>query len=171
MVATSGAQLLPHDAVKELRAGLLPLTTVLTPNIPEATLFLQDAGVPAPEIRGVEDLEAIARAVQALGPEWVLVKGGHAPLKADLTVARAPEEKEVVVDVLYGHGRLYRIQGPYQDSKNTHGTGCSLACRFAGWWLFWGSGMRANYWGSRDRVKYGEGYGRTAGHDGGVSVY
>ncbi|KAL0931354.1 thiamine biosynthesis protein (thi-4) [Colletotrichum truncatum] len=131
MIATSGAQLLPREAVAELLEGLLKLTTVLTPNIPEAKLLLEDAGRKAIEVTSVEDLETMAKEVHALGPEWVLVKGGHSPFKADLTVANTEEEKGVVVDVLYGHGEFMRIQSPYQSSTNTHGTGCSLASAIA----------------------------------------
>ncbi|GKT51623.1 putative importin [Colletotrichum spaethianum] len=131
MIATSGAELLPREAVVELLEGLLRLTTVLTPNIPEAKLILEDSGYKSVEVKGVKDLEEMAKSVQSLGPEWVLVKGGHAPFKADLTVAETEEEKAVVVDVLYGHGEFLHIQSPYQSSTNTHGTGCSLASAIA----------------------------------------
>ncbi|KAJ0302874.1 hypothetical protein COL516b_006918 [Colletotrichum fioriniae] len=115
MIATSGAELLPREAVAALLEGLLKLTTVLTPNIPEAKLILEDSGHASVEIESVGDLEAMARSVQALGPEWVLVKGGHAPLKADLTVAKSDEDKAVVVDVLYGHGEFWHVESPYQS--------------------------------------------------------
>lgn len=128
MIATSGAELLPREAVAELLEGLLRLTTVLTPNIPEAKLILEDSGYKSIEVKSVRDLDEMARSVQALGPEWVLVKGGHAPFKADFTVAETEEEKAIVVDVLYGQGEFLHIQSPYQSSTNTHGTGCSLAC-------------------------------------------
>ncbi|EXF80533.1 phosphomethylpyrimidine kinase [Colletotrichum fioriniae PJ7] len=131
MIATSGAELLPREAVAALLEGLLKLTTVLTPNIPEAKLILEDSGHASVEIESVGDLEAMARSVQALGPEWVLVKGGHAPFKADLTVAKSEEDKAVVVDVLYGHGKFWHVESPYQSSTNTHGTGCSLASAIA----------------------------------------
>lgn len=129
MVSTSGAQLLPQDAVQSLRDLLLAKATILTPNIPEARMLLSEAGTEAPDVESVADMESIAKAVQALGPEWVLVKGGHVPFKADLTAAKAPEERQVVVDVLYGQGKIVHVQSAFQDSKNTHGTGCSLACK------------------------------------------
>ncbi|WYZ39832.1 hypothetical protein EsH8_IV_000173 [Colletotrichum jinshuiense] len=131
MIATSGAQLLPREAVAELLEGLLKLTTVLTPNIPEAKLILEDSGFKPIEVNSVKDLEEMARSVQTLGPEWVLVKGGHAPFNANLIVAKTEEDKAVVVDVLYGHGEFLHIQSPYQSSTNTHGTGCSLASAVA----------------------------------------
>ncbi|TQN75124.1 Target of rapamycin complex 2 subunit ste20, partial [Colletotrichum shisoi] len=131
MIATSGAELLPREAVAELLEGLLRLTTVLTPNIPEAKLILEDSGYKSIEVKSVKDLDEMARSVQALGPEWVLVKGGHAPFKADFTVAETEEKKAVVVDVLYGQGEFLHIQSPYQSSTNTHGTGCALASAIA----------------------------------------
>ncbi|KAK1241803.1 hypothetical protein MKX07_007626 [Trichoderma sp. CBMAI-0711] len=128
MVSTSGAQLLPHEAIAQLTQHLLPHTTVLTPNIPEATLLLSQNGHDVGEIQSVADVEAMGRKIQALGPEWVLVKGGHMPFRGDLTVAKTKEEKEVVIDVLIGpEGTVVRIESPYQESTSTHGTGCSLA--------------------------------------------
>jgi hydroxymethylpyrimidine/phosphomethylpyrimidine kinase / thiaminase len=129
MVSTSGSQLLPSEAVHSLRDLLFSHTTVLTPNIPEAKLLLLDAGIEVKEIESVADLESIARSVQSLGPEWVLVKGGHVPLKTDLTTARQADERQVVVDVLCGQNQIFRMQSEFQVSTSTHGTGCSLACK------------------------------------------
>jgi hydroxymethylpyrimidine/phosphomethylpyrimidine kinase len=133
MVSTSGAQLLPREAIQELSRHLLPLTTVLTPNIPEAMLILSENGAnpAAPQqIRSVSDVELIGRQIQALGPKWVLVKGGHQPFRSDLKAAETEDEKEIVVDVLVGpEEAILRIQSPYQASTSTHGTGCSLACK------------------------------------------
>lgn len=133
MVATTGAELLPSEALRELRGRLLPRATVLTPNIPEARLLLADAGLggalPADKLVGIADLEAAGRALLSLGPEWVLVKGGHAPLRrGDYAAAGTDAEREVVVDVLCGKGGCVRIETDFQTSRNTHGTGCSLAC-------------------------------------------
>ncbi|ROT42078.1 phosphomethylpyrimidine kinase THI20 [Sodiomyces alkalinus F11] len=132
MVATSGAELLPRQAVRELISDLLPHATVLTPNVPEARLLLSEAGQSPPEIRSVEDLETIGRAARSLGPEWVLVKGGHTPMTSGLLVAETDDEREVVVDVLCGPGdTVVRFETPFQGTKNTHGTGCSLASAIA----------------------------------------
>lgn len=131
MVSTSGAQLLPHEAVKEMINHLLPLTTILTPNVPEALLLLSDAGNTISDPKSVEDLIDIAKAVQALGPKYVLVKGGHLPFKTDGTAASNVEDKELMVDILYGNGQVTRIETAYLKSKNTHGTGCSLASAIA----------------------------------------
>jgi hydroxymethylpyrimidine kinase/phosphomethylpyrimidine kinase len=130
MVSTSGAQLLPQGAVAELRMHLLPMTTVLTPNVPEAMLLLSDAGLEIKDAYCIDDLINIAQAVQSLGPEYVLVKGGHLPFKKDGTVALEEAERELVVDILYGNGEVIRIDSAYRKSRNTHGTGCSLACEY-----------------------------------------
>jgi hydroxymethylpyrimidine kinase/phosphomethylpyrimidine kinase len=130
MVSTSGSQLLPHEAVHELREHLLPITTILTPNVPEAKLILSNAGQPVIDPRSVEDLVNIAKAVQSLGPKYVLLKGGHLPLKKDGTVAMEEKDRELMVDILYAEGQVMKIETAYQKSKNTHGTGCSLACEF-----------------------------------------
>ncbi|OTB07131.1 hypothetical protein M426DRAFT_318161 [Hypoxylon sp. CI-4A] len=131
MVATTGAQLLPSKAVNELRTLLLPQTFILTPNIPESQLLLSGSGKDTVEIQRVEDLERIAREVLDLGPKWVLIKGGHTPFKKDGSVAKTPEEREIVVDLLFGEGHATKIESPYIESKNTHGTGCSLASAIA----------------------------------------
>lgn len=133
MISTSGAALLPHEAINQLCSHILPHTTVLTPNIPEALLILSQNGQPAPEVRSVADIEDMARRIQALGPKWVLVKGGHRPMKEDLTAAEKDDEKKLVVDVLVGGEggqETVRVQSPYQESTSTHGTGCSLACKY-----------------------------------------
>jgi hydroxymethylpyrimidine kinase/phosphomethylpyrimidine kinase len=128
MVSTSGSQLLPTDGIKAMREHLFPVTTVLTPNVPEALLILADAGHAFGNPKSVDDLISLAKAIQKLGPKYVLVKGGHLPLKMDGTIALTEAERELMVDILYGKGEVFRIEAVYQGSKNTHGTGCSLAC-------------------------------------------
>jgi hydroxymethylpyrimidine/phosphomethylpyrimidine kinase / thiaminase len=132
MISSSGARLLPQEAIQQLIAHLLPHTTILTPNIPEANFILsQSRGAEHDqrEIRSVADLEAIARSLQSLGPKWVLVKGGHCPFSNDLIVEEG--KKEVVVDVLVGPGGedVVMVHSPFQESTSTHGTGCTLACK------------------------------------------
>jgi len=131
MVSTSGHQLLPAQAVRDLREKLLPIATIITPNVPEAMLLLSDSGKPVADAKNVGDLIEIAKAVQALGPKYVLVKGGHLPFKKDGTVAETAAEKELMVDILYGDGTVTKMETLYQPSKNTHGTGCSLASAIA----------------------------------------
>ena len=131
MVATSGTQLLPFSAIKELRQHLLPLSTVLTPNIPEAMLLLENAtGARPTEPLHLNDLIMIAKTVQMLGAQWVLLKGGHCPLTSENVIAvRGEGEPTKVMDILYGGDEITFIPTPYIKSRNTHGTGCSLACK------------------------------------------
>jgi hydroxymethylpyrimidine kinase/phosphomethylpyrimidine kinase len=128
MVSTSGSQLLPHEAISTLINRLLPLTTILTPNLPEAILLLQTAGVEVREPENVDDIVAMAHKLLGLGPKWVLLKGGHLPLTKGRVVSREESEKEVVLNVLVGEGPLTVLESKYLKSENTHGTGCSLAC-------------------------------------------
>jgi hydroxymethylpyrimidine kinase/phosphomethylpyrimidine kinase len=121
-VSTSGHQLLPDEAVSVLREHVLPLATVLTPNLPEARHLLGKDELPGP--RNVDDIVELAKELQKLGPEYVLVKGGHGLSR------KSPNEEDtpMLIDVLYGSGKVTLIEKPFLESKNTHGTGCSLAC-------------------------------------------
>ena len=130
-MATTGAQLLPEVAVKTLCQDLLPQTFLLTPNIPEANLIVKEAGHPAVDVQDLEGLKKLAKTLHDIGVKYVLLKGGHIPLTADHKVARSDGEKQVVVNVLLGDGVCEVIESPYQSSKNTHGTGCSLASAIA----------------------------------------
>jgi hydroxymethylpyrimidine/phosphomethylpyrimidine kinase len=112
MVAKSGDRLLREDAVAALRAELLPLALVVTPNIPEAETL---AGM---AIATEEDRREAARRIAAFGPRNVVVKGGH--------VAGDP------VDLLYDGSSFVAIEsGPRIDTPNTHGTGCTFASSIA----------------------------------------
>jgi len=129
MVSTSGAQLLPDEAVFNLRTRLLPLTTILTPNIPEARLLLQNAGINVPDINEIDDIVNIAKALNRLGPRYVLIKGGHLPLTKDGRISLQEADRHTIVDVLYDGDQVILYETDYLPSKNTHGTGCSLACK------------------------------------------
>jgi len=107
-VSKHGDPLLRPDAVEALRRRLLPLATVVTPNAGEAELL---GGVP---VRERADLEAAARAVHALGPKWVLVKGGHVP-------------GAEAVDLLWDGRRAIWLEARRLDTPHTHGTGCTLS--------------------------------------------
>ncbi|EKG20044.1 hypothetical protein MPH_02675 [Macrophomina phaseolina MS6] len=131
MVSTSGAQLLPEDAVETLIARLLPVTTLLTPNLPEAQLILKRAGKTADEPNSLDDIVAMARAVKALGPKYVLLKGGHVPLTKDRVVPTEEADRHIVLNVLVGEEEVHIFETGYQKSRNTHGTGCSLASAIA----------------------------------------
>jgi hydroxymethylpyrimidine/phosphomethylpyrimidine kinase len=112
MVAKGGAALLDTAAVAALKQLLLPRTTVLTPNRPEAEALLGIA---------IEDLDGMKRAAQALlrlGPAAILLKGGH--LAGDM-----------VHDVLIDGDGLQVFSAPRLVSRHTHGTGCTLASAVA----------------------------------------
>ncbi|MCW2583353.1 MAG: Hydroxymethylpyrimidine/phosphomethylpyrimidine kinase, partial [Klenkia sp.] len=119
MVATSGDQLIDDDAVDAVRTALLPVTDLLTPNVPEAARLLDAA--PATTVDG---LGAQALALLELGPEAVLVKGGH-------LAARLGEG----VDVLAVGGpdgpTVHVSRRPLVRTANTHGTGCTLSAALA----------------------------------------
>ncbi|KAJ5133389.1 heme oxygenase-like multi-helical [Penicillium atrosanguineum] len=131
MVSTSGSQLLPEKAVKGLRTKLLPLTTILTPNIPEAQLLLKDAGAEAPEPADLDGMVELAKKICSLGPKAVLLKGGHIPLTKEHKTAKNPQEATTVIDILFDGEKATLFETDYLVSKNTHGTGCSLASAIA----------------------------------------
>lgn len=131
MVATTGAQLLPEEAVKTLCKELLPQTFLLTPNIPEANLIVRESGRSPVDVQDLEGLKRLAANLHDLGVQCILLKGGHIPLTSDHKIARSDNEKQVVVNVLCGRNMCEVIESPYQNSKNTHGTGCSLASAIA----------------------------------------
>jgi hydroxymethylpyrimidine/phosphomethylpyrimidine kinase len=111
MVASSGARLLQPSALHALRERLLPLATVLTPNIPEAELLL---GHP---VRDDEDAEAAVVELLELGARAVLLKGGHLPGKE-------------MTDRLDDGRQLYEFVHPRLKIEG-HGTGCTLASAIA----------------------------------------
>lgn len=131
MVSTTGSQLLPEEAVETLIKQLLPLTKVLTPNLPEAKLLLQVAGIDFKEPETVDDICSIAQKLQSIGPEYVLLKGGHLPLTKGRLVSKKEADQDIVLNVLHGDNETTLVETPYQKSRNTHGTGCSLACKLA----------------------------------------
>jgi hydroxymethylpyrimidine/phosphomethylpyrimidine kinase len=113
MVAKSGDRLLRAEAVDALRGELLPLATVLTPNLPEAGDLLGHAVADAPE-----SMREAARALHALGAAHVLVKGGHG-------------SGDTLVDVLCDGARCVELPAQRIRTRNTHGTGCTLSSAIA----------------------------------------
>lgn len=111
MVASSGARLLQPAALQALRERLLPMATVITPNIPEAELLLGHA------IANGDDAEAALVELLALGARAVLLKGGHLPGKE--MIDRLDDGKQLHEFV---HAKL-KVEG--------HGTGCTLASAIA----------------------------------------
>lgn len=111
MVATSGARLLKNDAVEILKEKLLPMATVVTPNIPEAEIL---SGM---TIKNTEDMEQAARIIGETYNCAVLCKGGHSIHDAN--------------DLLYYRGEGKWFQGKKIQNPNTHGTGCTLSSAIA----------------------------------------
>ncbi|ENN88143.1 phosphomethylpyrimidine kinase [Rhizobium freirei PRF 81] len=113
MIAKGGAALLAADAVDVLTRRLLPLATVVTPNLPEAAALLHEA-----EAASRDDMARQANVLASLGPAAVLVKGGH--LEGD----ESP-------DVLASAGIVTWFEADRLPTKNTHGTGCTLSSAIA----------------------------------------
>ena len=111
MIAKSGDPLLEPDARAALVKEMLPLATVVTPNLHEAGAL---AGIP---VATETDMEEAARRILSLGPRYVLVKGGH--LKGD------------AVDLLFNGREFTAFQAPRIESDNTHGTGCTFSAAIA----------------------------------------
>jgi hydroxymethylpyrimidine/phosphomethylpyrimidine kinase len=120
MVAESGAVLLDGPARRAIVEELLPLATVITPNLAEARVLVDTArGAPArggdSNGRG-EDAEALARALHALGPDAVVVTGGH---------------REEATDVFFDGATLERIPGERHPDGAAHGSGCTHSSALA----------------------------------------
>ncbi len=111
LAAGQGGALLDEEGIALLISDLFPLTTILTPNVPEAARL---AGM---EIETPVHLEEAARKLQALGPAWVLAKGGH--------LASDP------VDVLTDGKNAYHLQGTRLPAPHNHGSGCLVATALA----------------------------------------
>jgi hydroxymethylpyrimidine/phosphomethylpyrimidine kinase len=123
MVATSGDRLLDDDAVQAVRE-LMPLTSLITPNLAEAAALLD-----ARPARSLAEMRLQATALQERGAARVLIKGGHR------------DEGPEAVDLLLDLGGETLLRAPRVDTANTHGTGCTLSSALAalrpqrGYWL------------------------------------
>ena len=137
MVATSGAKLLRDDAIETLTSKLVPLATLITPNIPEAEILagkaLSEASVRGAgtkeasydpgkslEIRRITNPSEMEKAAEIIAKKYgcaVLLKGGHSISDAN--------------DLLYKDGRITWFEGKRIDNPNTHGTGCTLSSAIA----------------------------------------
>ncbi|MAK55802.1 MAG: bifunctional hydroxymethylpyrimidine kinase/phosphomethylpyrimidine kinase [Pusillimonas sp.] len=117
MIAKSGDQLLEKAAINELRESLMPLATVVTPNLPEAGVLLEMAPVDnLKEMRRVA--EKLRRLLNDDGERWVFLKGGHLP-------GNDP------TDILHNGDQLFELPGERIHTRNTHGTGCTLSAALA----------------------------------------
>lgn len=111
MVAKGGDHLLQPNAVSVMKRRLLPLAMVVTPNAPEAGVL---TGKP---VATLEDAREAARAIADLGPRYVVVKGGHLPGEA--------------IDLVFDGSGFSELAGERIETRNTHGTGCTLASAIA----------------------------------------
>ena len=111
MVATSGSRLISEDAIGALKELLLPMATVLTPNIPETEVL---SGM---EVTTADDMIAAAKYISETYHCAVLCKGGHQLNDAN--------------DLLYRNGDYKWFNGKRIDNPNTHGTGCTLSSAIA----------------------------------------
>jgi hydroxymethylpyrimidine/phosphomethylpyrimidine kinase len=147
MVAKGGHRLLADDAIATLKRSLLPLATLLTPNLPEAEALSGTA------IETLDDMHRVADALLTLGVPAVLLKGGHLP-------------GAQVTDLLATEDGCERFTAPRIDTRHTHGTGCALASAVATGLAqgldLRGSVLRArNY--VRQAIESAPGYGAGAG--------
>ena len=113
MIAKGGAPLLQDDAIEAVRTRLVPLATIITPNLPEAARLL---GMTVAATR--DDMVEQAQALLALGAQAVLLKGGH------LDTDDSP-------DCLVFDGGVHWFESPRVHTTHTHGTGCTLSAALA----------------------------------------
>lgn len=113
MVATSGDRLLREDAIEALKARLIPLATIVTPNLPEAALLTS-----RPLAANADEMQVQAREILAMGAKAVLIKGGHGS-SAEST------------DFLMTQDAMVVLSAERIDTRNDHGTGCTLAAAVA----------------------------------------
>ena len=111
MVATSGSKLISDEAKDTLINRLLPLGTIITPNIPEAEVL---SGM---SIKSDEDMIKAAKEISKNIDSAILIKGGHYDKNAN--------------DLLYDNGEIFWFKGDRVDTNNTHGTGCTLSSAIA----------------------------------------
>lgn len=100
--------LLAEDAVDALKGELFPLATLITPNLYEASALLDR------EVVTLDDMREAAGSLRELGPDAVLVKGGHL-------------DQELAIDVYFDGAEMLELDGPRFDTEDTHGTGCALS--------------------------------------------
>jgi len=120
MVAKSGDPLLSKDARLVVKERMLPLATVITPNIFEAEVLLNK------KIETIEEMKMAAAELKKTGCKWVVIKGGHL------------SDKKEAIDVVYNGKEFHLLQSPFFPTKNTHGTGCTFSSAIA-------AGLAKNY--------------------------
>lgn len=108
MVSTSGHKLLADDAIQALKTKLMPLATIITPNIPEAEVLAD---------MKIETVDDMLKAGEKIDGD-ILLKGGHL-------------ESDELTDILFYQGEIHKFTSAKIQTKNTHGTGCTLASAIA----------------------------------------
>ena len=111
MVAKGGAKLLRDDAIDAIRARLLPLAAIVTPNLPEAEVILGRS------VRSIAERREAARDLVALGARAAVVKGGHAA--------------DDVTDIYWDGAEMVELPGTRVPTTNTHGSGCVFSAAIA----------------------------------------
>jgi hydroxymethylpyrimidine/phosphomethylpyrimidine kinase len=114
MIATSGDRLLDSGAERAIISRLIPCAALVTPNLDEAAVLVGG------DVGSVDAMEEAARVIAGLGARAVLVKGGHLREPGRAGTPR-------VVDVLFDGATIRRYERPRIDTRNTHGTGCTLS--------------------------------------------
>jgi len=113
MISKSGYSLLKPESKTALIKKLIPLAALITPNVPEAEEILHEVGSNITRIETVEDMEIAAKNMYKLGCKSVLLKGGHMQGEA--------------IDVFYDGSEIIHFTSERINTKNTHGTGCTLS--------------------------------------------
>ncbi len=128
MVSTSGHRLMKEDAIEALTGELIPLATVITPNLPEAEVLLGET---------ITDLPDAAKTLAEKYKVSVLLKAGHLISEDKRTRTKDKGQRIQIEDELrdilydYKEARLYEYPHPRVETKNTHGTGCTLSSAIA----------------------------------------
>ncbi len=120
MAATSGSALLQQGSLEDLRSQLLPLSRIVTPNLPEAEALVGS------RLQDESDCIDAAREIHAMGPGWVVLKGGH---RRD--IESGPAGAREVVDLVYDGSRIHRVSGPFLHGGPKQGTGCTYSAAIA----------------------------------------
>ncbi|PJF44818.1 MAG: hypothetical protein CUN55_01915 [Phototrophicales bacterium] len=114
LVNGQGQLIVSQDTILSYQQHLFPKATIITPNIDETKLLTN-----LPQLVSTEDFEKAARILHALGPKFVLIKGGQSP------------DKHIVFDVLYDGKQLAFLENPRLPVENPHGIGCTFASAIA----------------------------------------
>ncbi|GLC88286.1 bifunctional hydroxymethylpyrimidine kinase/phosphomethylpyrimidine kinase [Lysinibacillus piscis] len=121
MIAKGGASLLQQQAIEAMRSELLPLATILTPNIPEAETLTGQ------HIETVDDIHRAAQTLLQVGGQCIIIKGGHFECSTTATDY-----------VFFQDGRAWMMTMPRIETLNTHGTGCTFSAALT---AFLGNGL------------------------------